>query len=799
MQTDNTTGKKNDALNVVDLFFYLLSRWQWFLLSLVFCVGLAWYWYAKASLVFFRSATVVIKDPVNQPTTSTAGLERFDNYVNKVNVSNELLQFQSKHLMSEVVKRLHVDVDYEVKQGLRTVELYKKSPVEVRFSDADSTRYIAFTVTPKSSSQVVISDIQGVKGAKDTYVAGNGGIVDLGSSVVQLSIHSPFDKSWVGRSIMVRHNPLKAVAERYMGNFGIHQEEDDASILTLSLKDNSPTRATDVLNTLITVYNDEAVSDKKRVVINTTNFINDRLAIIGRELGGVESDLQRYKQSNQIVDVGSSANQYMDESQRYSEDAWNQETQLKLAGYIRDYLIDPKRTNDLIPSNTGIGNASIENQIDQYNSMRLKLDRMITDSGDSNPVVEELNRSLRALRHTIIRAIDNLIVSIQMKRNDAQSRQMRAQSNVTAIPRKERGIISIERQQKIKEELYLFLLNRREENALSQAMVDNNARVIDSADGSDAPISPSRNRILLLGTAAGLILPTVILLLILFLDTRVHTKKDIVDAVTIPFLGEIPVDKELARNKHITEVVNKEDNGLASEAFRILRTNISFMNQGNYKTQVITFTSFMAGAGKTFIALNLALSWVYAQKRVVLLDLDIRKGRLSHHLHKRGNGVTNYLIDPSLTVDDIIQPVENYPNLSIVPCGTIPPNPSELLMSSRLDKLVEELRARYDYIIADNVPLGIVADSSITNRISDLTIFVVRSGFLDRRQLPDIEKLYNDNTLNNMALVLNGVNPKRHGYAYSYGYGYGYGYGYHYGYGHHHENKWYRRLFKRQK
>ena len=564
----------------------------------------------------------------------------------------------------------------------------------------------------------------------------------------------------------------------YQGSMGIRQEEEEASILTLSLKDLSAARAEDMLNMLITVYNEEAIKDKNQIAVNTANFINERLIIIGEELGDVESDLESFKRDNQVVDISSSASMYMSETQKYGADAMELETQLRLAEYIKDYLTDPRKETDLIPANTGISDMNIESQITLYNTIKLKRDRLIDDSSDSNPVVEELNNSLRAMKQSIIRAVDNMVVSINVKRNDAQHRERRAQSRVASIPAKERQMLSIERQQKIKESLYLFLLNRREENALSQAMADNNARVIDGAEGSDAPISPSRNRILLLGVLVGIALPGIAFLTVLFMDTRVRGRKDIEKAVSVPFLGEIPLDKEAAKRnkgKKETLAVHEQGDDIVSEAFRILRTNMTFMAKKGKAMQVITFTSFNPGAGKTFISHNLALSLVYARKRVILVDLDIRKGTLSRHFGKHVNGVTNYLSDPTVRADDIIRHMEHF---DIIPSGTVAPNPAELLMDDRLDELMDELRTRYDYIIADNVPVGLVADAAIANRIADLTIFVVRAGRLDRRQLPDIEQLYENKQLKNMALVLNGVAPHRRGYGYGYGYGYGNGYGY---------------------
>lgn len=773
MQTNNSSNKNDQGLNIVDLFMYLASQWKWFLLSILICGGIAWYNYARAPLVYFRSATVIIKDPSNK--ASTSGLDRFDNFINKVNVANEILQFRSKKLMREVVQRVHADVSYQIKDGLRSNELYNESPVLVSLPDALPEQSFSFTMTLKDAKTVTLSDFSGIEAKPSYEVALNDTVAIIEGMNVVVTATNYLRDSWLNTPIRVQKLPVESMVNYYKNALGIQQEEEEASILTLALKDSSPARAEDVLNTLITVYNEEAIKEKNQVAVNTANFINERLIIIERELGNVESNLESFKQRNQIVDIASSAGMYMTESQKYNADAMELETQLRLANFIKDYLTDPSKETDLIPSNTGISDMNIENQISLYNAAKLKRDHLIDDSSVNNPVVQELNNSLRAMKQSIIRAVDNMIVSLNVKRNDAQNREMRAQDRVTAIPTKERQMLSIERQQKIKEALYLFLLNKREENALSQAMADNNARVIDGAEGSNAPISPNRNRILLLGLLVGIALPGAVCLAILFMDTRVHGRKDIEGVTSVPYLGEIPLDKE-AMKDHRRKVMAVKEQGddIVSEAFRILRTNMAFLSKKDKPAQVITFTSFNIGAGKTFIARNLSMSLAYMKKRVVMVDLDIRKGTLSRHFGHYHVGVTNYLSDNTVKVDDIIQHQEGF---DLIPAGILAPNPAELLMDNRLDELMNELRTRYDYIIADNVPVGLIADATIANRIADLTIFVVRAGKLDRRQLPDIEKLYQEKKLKNMALVLNGVNPERHGYGYSYGYGYGYGYG----------------------
>lgn len=671
MQTNTSTAGNDQGLNLMDLIVYLVSKWRWFALSIAVCVGIAWFNYARSPFVYYRSATVIIKDPSNK--TSTTGLDRFDNIINKVNVANEILQFRSKKLMREVVQRLHADVSYQVEEGLRLNELYTQSPVLLSFPDALPEQRFSLTVTPKDKNTVELSECSGIGDGTSRTVSLNDTVeISKGMRVVATPTNY-YGASWQNIPIRVRKFSLESMVNYYRGALGIQQEEEESSILTLALKDNSAARAEDVLNTLIFVYNEEAIRDKNQVAINTADFINERLIIIESELGSVESDLESFKQRNQIVDIASSAGMYMTESQKYSIDALELETQLRLAQFIKDYLTDPTKDTDLIPSNTGIGDMNIESQISLYNTAKLKRDALVDDSSENNPVVQELNNSLRAMKQNIIRAVDNMIVTLNVKRNDAQSRELQAQDRVTSIPTKERQMLSIERQQKIKETLYLYLLNKREENALSQAMADNNARVIDGAEGSTQPISPNRNRILLLGLIVGLAIPGVSCLTVLFMDTRVRSRKEVEKALSVPFLGEIPLDREAGkrRKRGDADTDKTDEDGIVAEAFRVLRTNMAFMSRKDRPSQVITFTSFNEGAGKTFIASNLAMSFVYAKKRAVLVDLDIRKGTLSRHFGIRRTGVTNYLADPSVTVDEIIQHREHF---DVISFGATAPN-----------------------------------------------------------------------------------------------------------------------------
>lgn len=438
---------------------------------------------------------------------------------------------------------------------------------------------------------------------------------------------------------------------------------------------------------------------------------------------------------------------------------------------MRAYLDNEAQRNDLIPNNTGLVDANVELQIVEYNTTLLRRNRLVEGSSTANPVVKDLDKALASMRENISRAVNNAVSALDIKIKNLQGKEQLARGKAMQMPKKQRVMLSVERQQKVKEELYLYLLNKREENALNQAMTDDNVRIIDPASGSDQPIYPGFMKKMLLGTGLGLALPTMVLLLKLMLDTAVRRRKDVEEAIAVPFLGEIPY---AARHKEGQIAVEEKGRDHTSEAFRILRTNIGFMAAGKER-RVITFTSFNIGAGKTFTALNLATSFKFLNKKVLLLDLDLRKGTLSERVEqKKGIGITNFLADPKVTLDEIICKNAVEDSIDLIPIGVIAPNPVELLLSSRLDELINELKQRYDYVIVDNVPVNLVADASIVDRISELTIFVIRAGKMDRRQLPEIQSLYQHGKLSNMAVLLNGVRLDQGSYNYGYGYGYGY-------------------------
>jgi capsular exopolysaccharide synthesis family protein len=543
--------------------------------------------------------------------------------------------------------------------------------------------------------------------------------------------------------------------------------------------DSNPRRAEDVINMLITCYEDDTKADKKRVSEATAAFISDRLALISSELGDVDEDVASFKQSHQMVSLESEAARNMSESDRFRMEGLQLENQIRMSNFIKDYLLDPTHTNDLIPAAVAVSDAATNANIANYNETLIRRDKLLANSSTSNPMIQEIDSQLSAIRRSIIASIDNQIATLNIQLDNIRAQQNRAASRVSAIPRQEKQIQSITRQQKIKEELYLYLLNKREENEIALNVVEGNARIIDPAYGSGAPVAPVVSSILLAALLLGLAVPLAILYVIEILNTTIRGRKDLEEHLSVPFLGEVPLfkgtmDHGIVVRDHSTDAV--------SEAMRIIRSNMTFMKAKSERLQSIMITSSNPHAGKTFISSNLSMSLALTNKRVILIDFDLRRRTLSKEFGQRHNrkGLSSYLAGTFTELNDIIFNSNMNANLDIIYAGPQPPNPAEMLMSEKLDKMMEELKARYDYVIIDAVPSMMIADAQIINRLADLTIYVVREGLLDRRQLPDIERLYTSGKFSNMSIILNG-SSSNNGYGYRHGYGYQYGYGYHYG------------------
>lgn len=763
----NINRKDNEkSINLIDILMYLAVNWKWFLFSVLLFVGYTLFSYYRAPFVYSRSSKVIIKD-ADKSSQSLTRMNRTYSYRDPSNVASEMLQFRSKELMRKVVDRLHTDVSYTVKDNFRVKELYQESPVSVSLLDMHADSTVALLVTPKDEKQVYISATLGNLKLNQTADLGDTLRTSVGRIVVNALKN--YKASAFGKKIKVTKYSRESMMEYYLSNLKVSQPDEDAPVLQIMVNDYSAKRAEDMVSMLVAIFNEDAVEDKNQVAMNTAEFIKGRLDIIEGDLGSVETDLETRQKANDGMDLELASELYTRNILKYTEMANNIDVQLKVITSIKRNLGDLNKAEDFIPSNT-VEDQTVQNQIVRYNELLLKRKRLLENSTANNPVVQEMSRSMESMRVNLVQVMDNVISNLNMQKMAISSEGNLARKKVLGVPEKSKQLGSVSRQQKVKENLYVYLLNKREDNALSLATTDDNARTFDPPSGARSPIYPNLYKKLLMGIGGGIAVPTVILLTILMLDTRVYTRKDIEDQIDVSFLAEIP---QVGNKKDYNRIlVHTGGRDALSEAFRILRTNMEFIATQTEK-KVITLTSFNVGAGKTFVTSNLAASLVQTGKKVIVLDLDLRKGTISKRLGQGYmKGVAHYLSNPSVKVDDIIQK-SNLAEVDLIPIGVVAPNPVELLLDKRLDELTVELRKRYDYIIVDSVPVGVVADTNIINRISDLTVFVVRSGKLDRRQLPELERLYQEQKYTNLTVLLNGVLKDKRGYGYGYGYGYG--------------------------
>lgn len=783
IQQNNTKhGQSNDFLTLQELFGLCLAKWYWFVIALAVTLGVAVAYILSTPPVYLRSASLLIKEEGKGQSFSGDVSSTFSDmglFQVNTNVNNELVSLQSPAVMMDVVKRLHLDVDYAVEGSFYRKVIYGRTlPYIVSFLDLQDSETASLTLLPSDSCRIKLADFtrngdevtlssDGVEGALSDTLS-----TPLGRVLVQPSFY--YDKEFAS-PVHVSRISLNGAVARYQSALSVSLNDEKTTIINLSLRDVCPQRAEEVLNTLIAVYNENWVKDKNQIAVSTSLFINERLGVIERELGNVDEDISSFKSEHQMPDVEAASSLYMAQSSENNARILALNTQLSMAHYIRNYLSNAGSRNQLLPANSGLESANIEQQITEYNNMQLQRNSLVANSSEQNPLVVDLDRSLQAMRSAIISSVDNLVVTLNTRIHTLQQSEAKTVERITASPTQAKYLLSVERQQKVKEALYLFLLQKREENELSQAFTAYNTRIITPPGGSMLPVAPLKKNILLVALAIGLLVPAVVLFLRETMDTTVRGKKDL-EGLSLPFVGEIPehIHKK-SDGDEAAILVKQGKRDVVNEAFRVLRTNLEFMTHTQQSENVMLVTSFNPGSGKTFLTRNLAYSLVLKGKRVLIIDGDLRRASLSLLAGSPRQGLSDYLGGSLSDPDRLIIETPYSPLLHLIPVGTVPPNPTELLGDERLSALLASLRSRYDYIFIDCPPVDIVADTQILNRLADRTLFVVRVGMLKREMLSELEAMYADKRFKGMAVVLNGAVSSHSRYGYRYGYHYGYG------------------------
>jgi len=793
-------GSSENSPTIKDLFYLCLVKWRWFAVSVLLAVSSAVLYILCTPPVYTRSALVMVKEDskgrsIGSDITSffaDLGLTQAN-----VNVNNELLAMQTPAAILETIKRLHLDIDCRASGIFYKETLYgTQLPVEVSLPELTDNESAAFTLRLLSEGRIELDDFESSEREFDsktvTGTLNDTLVTPLGRITVKPALSYSAQEEYP--PIHVSRTNLYDCAEECRKRLTAELSSEDATVIELSYEDVSIARAKDVLNTLISVYNEEWIKDKNQITVSTSMFITDRLGALERELENVDTDISSYKSTNLLPDAEKVSDLYLEQSQEARNQILQLSTQISMARYIRNHLTDGKSRNQLLPANSGLGNPGIEAQIAEYNALQLRRNNLAANSNERNPRIVDLDHSLAAMRNAIVTSIDNLVVSLDTRKRELERSEQRTTARIAANPDQAKYLQTVGRQQKVKEAIYLFLLQKREENELSQAFTAYNIRILTPPMGNLTPVAPRKKRILLTALCLGLFLPLVVLYMRESMNTTVRSRKDL-ERLTVPFISEIPLHteggghkggwfikalrpsgKKQSEPKRIVVKEGKRD--VANEAFRVLRTNLEFM-AGN-GTEVFLLTSFNPGSGKTFLTMNIAASLAIKGKKVLVIDGDLRHASLSAYTGTPDTGLSDYLAERVASWKEIVREVdEKYRGLDLIPVGTIPPNPTELLFGERLEKLIEEVRPLYDYIFIDCPPVDIVADTQILEKVADRTLFVVRAGLLERNMLPEVERLYAQKKLKNMAVILNGTEngSGRYGYKYKYGYSYGYGYG----------------------
>ena len=784
-------GQQDDFLRIQDLLYLCLARWKWFVLSLMVTIGVATVYLLRTPAVYTRTASVLIKEDSKGKSVSSdlESFSEFGLFQSGTNVNNELITFQSPALMTEVVKRLRLDMNYFVPGKFHRQVAYGLTlPVDVTINDLPENESAGFTLKIQPDGTLYLSDF--IRNGTDLDEKDvKGSLLDsITTPLGKIIIHTtPNYVKGEAYTLYVGKSSLYNAVNSCSSNLSVSLNSEKASVIDLSFKDNSTQRAEDVLSMLISVYNENWVKDKNQIAVSTSMFINERLGVIERELGNVDEDISSYKSEHLLPDVQAASSMYMAQSSEANAQILSLNNQLYMTRYIRNYLANDANRTQLLPANSGIESANIESQIAEYNKQLLQRNSLVANSSTENPLVVDMDQALASMRGAIIRSIDNQIVTLNSQIKSLRQTEQQTTSRIAANPTQAKYLLSVERQQKVKEALYLFLLQKREENELSQAFTAYNTRIITPPHGSMLPTSPVHKNIFMVAFALGLLIPVVIIFMRENMNTRVRGRKDL-ENLTIPFIGEIPLFTRKKKGilgkkpQEVKAVVVKEGNrDIINEAFRVLRTNLEFMTGKDKTSNVIIMTSFNPGSGKSFLTMNIAMSLAIKGKKVLVIDGDLRHASASSYIDSPDKGLSDYLGGRIDNLDEIIVPDPKHKSMDILPVGTIPPNPTELLFDERLKQTIDTVREQYDYVLIDCPPVELVADTQIIEKLADRTIFVVRAGLLERSMLSELEKIYDEKKYKNMSLILNGTEGSGGRYGYCYGYRYGYGSGYHYG------------------
>jgi capsular exopolysaccharide synthesis family protein len=762
--------EKEDLISVMEIATLFIKHWKWIVLGLLLALAVAFVYLRYTTPVYKVASSVVLKEEGRSgPSAMPGTLEEIAMMSSVSNVENELYILKSRSMIRSVINRLDLHTSYIVEGRVKSMDLYTQSPVIVDMAQSDLDRLretISFEMQMESEEKVHIRGT--VAGnALDTIFTQLPAVIltDVGA----ISFTRRHEIKPDNRLLYVSIQHPDAVIGTYRGNLEVTQASRQATVINLALNTPYREKGRDFINTLIEVYNNEAIEDKNQEARNTQLFIEERIAIIDQELSTAEQNVEQYKQEEGLTDLQTDLQRDMQMGSQYEQRLVEVETQLNVVGSLNSYLDNPANSNKTIPSNIGVQDPTLSATTSEYNRLLLERERLSQSMTDDNPAMKRLNEQISGLRESIGASINSVQQGLQIQRREARNQANLFGGRVSAVPTQEREFMELSREQQIKASLFLMLLQKREENALALAAYANKAKVLDEA-ALEGKVSPRTMIVLLAALILGILLPAGIIYLADMLQYRIRTRGDVDRVSKVPILSEVP--------KHPEEeniAVMENETRPIDEAFRMLRTNLLLTLGADNK--VVTCTSTVSGEGKTFIALNTAISLSLLNKRVLLVGLDLRIPRLREYMNlETRDGITSYLSGFEKDLDRLIVPSGITENLFVLPSGAIPPNPAELMSRPTLDKAIAKLREEFDYIIVDSAPVSQVTDTQILNRVSDATVYVCRANYSSKGNLRFANDMMAQNRLKNMVLVVNDVDEFHHAYGYGYGRGYGYGY-----------------------
>ena len=790
----DTPEQKEEDFNLYRVIFKYLIYWPWFVASVLVCVVAAFIYLRYQTPVYNVSASVLIKEDdarsrAMQATNGALGtLQSMGGFSMTSSFDNEVEILKSRTLIQKVVTRLGLYIStVEDRSFGYDLPLYKNTPVQVYLTPEEAGKLeggarLKMTYTPEGKLSVkaeymLNQEKQTEEKTFDTLPAVLPTPVGVFSFTKNDSVSAPVKELKLTTYIS---SPV-AVAKGYTGSLSVSPTSKTTTIAKVSIQNSSKQRAVDFINTLVAFYNQDANDEKNEVAQKTADFIEDRIAIINRELGTTESQLADFKQKSGLTDLTTDAQLALQENSKYEQLRIENQTQIRLVEFLRDYINNPANADEVIPANVGLKDQNLSTVIDQYNTMIIERKRLLRTSSENNPAVINMKTGIEAMRHSVQTTVASVLEGLRITKGNLDRQASKFENRISNAPKQEKEFLTISRQQEIKAQLYIMLLQKREENAITLAATATNGRIIEQALPDNAPVAPKKKMFLLVALVLGLGIPVGIIFLIDLLKYKIENAEDVQKLTSVPLIAELPHCQKPAQG---AIVVRENHNDIMEETFRGLRTNLMFMMESGEK--VIMVSSTQPGEGKSFVAGNLAVSLALLGKKTLIVGMDIRKPGLNKvfNLSHREKGLTNYLSDPEHTdLFALVQPSGIHTNLDILPGGAVPPNPTELVARPVLDHAIAQLKERYDYIILDTAPIGIVADSVIVSRVTDLCLYVCRAEVTPKVAFQYINELKNDRKFGKLATVLNDIDMTKRKNSYGYGYGKKYGYGYGYGYG----------------